>query len=247
VFFDLHIHSKYSYDSLSSIRGILKTSVKKGLTGIAITDHECFEGSLIAAEMSREYDIMVVPGMEINTEKGDIIGLFIQKAITSRAFNDVVSEIKLQNGIVVLPHPFKRRKQVSESMLIDIDAIEAFNARAQSPVPYNCNKEALHLALSHNLPVVSGSDAHFLCEIGRGAIEFPPVKTLDELRLEIIKPVTRKFKAKPSLLYNEVLSQAIKAYKKRDNISLKVAIQGCYETTGWYLGRRSKNLEFKNQ
>ena len=38
--FDLHIHSKYSWDSKVEIKDIIKTSKKKKLQGISITDHD---------------------------------------------------------------------------------------------------------------------------------------------------------------------------------------------------------------
>jgi len=36
---DLHIHSQYSTDGLSKPESIVKRAKKKGLDGIAITDH----------------------------------------------------------------------------------------------------------------------------------------------------------------------------------------------------------------
>jgi len=44
--YDLHIHSKYSHDSLLSPDNILKVARKRGLGGIAVTDHNTILGGI---------------------------------------------------------------------------------------------------------------------------------------------------------------------------------------------------------
>ena len=38
--YDLHAHSKYSPDSVLEPERIVKTAIKRGLSGIAVTDHD---------------------------------------------------------------------------------------------------------------------------------------------------------------------------------------------------------------
>jgi len=38
--YDLHIHSKYSSDGVLGLEKIVKIAMKRGLDGIAITDHD---------------------------------------------------------------------------------------------------------------------------------------------------------------------------------------------------------------
>ncbi len=64
MLFDLHIHSEYSYDSFNKIDNILKVAKERGLSGIAITDHNKFRGSLEASAKAKQYDLLVIPGME---------------------------------------------------------------------------------------------------------------------------------------------------------------------------------------
>jgi len=52
--YDLHIHSKYSYDGILEPRDIVKIAIKRGLDGIAITDHNTVKGALEAKKY--EYD-----------------------------------------------------------------------------------------------------------------------------------------------------------------------------------------------
>ncbi|HII83845.1 MAG TPA: PHP domain-containing protein, partial [Methanobacterium subterraneum] len=38
--FDLHTHTKYSSDGIIEPEKLVKTAIKRGLSGIAITDHD---------------------------------------------------------------------------------------------------------------------------------------------------------------------------------------------------------------
>ena len=64
---DLHTHSSYS-DGLGTPRSILECARKKGLDGLAITDHNTLEGYYKA----KEYDsnLLLVPGYEVETKAG---------------------------------------------------------------------------------------------------------------------------------------------------------------------------------
>ena len=44
--YDLHIHSKYSSDGIMDVKDIMKIAIKRGLNGIAITDHNTIKGGL---------------------------------------------------------------------------------------------------------------------------------------------------------------------------------------------------------
>jgi len=51
--FDFHIHSKFSYDSLLSPKRIVRIAEKRGLDGIAITDHNTIRGALEASKFNK--------------------------------------------------------------------------------------------------------------------------------------------------------------------------------------------------
>lgn len=162
---DLHIHSKYSFDSLLSPRTILKVAKKKGLTGIAVTDHNTIRGGLEVKKINKDRDFTVIVGSEVQTEIGDIIGLYLNDEIKSRVLIEVITEIKSQGGIVVLPHPYRGHK-LNQYIIEHSDAIEVFNGRSTTKE----NTKALELAKRYNKPFTAGSDAHFASEIGNGRI-----------------------------------------------------------------------------
>lgn len=163
---DFHIHSKYSYDSLLSPGTILKAAKKQGLDVIAITDHETITGGVETKKLNTDRDLLVIVGTEIQTEIGDIIGLFLTNEIQSRHSVDVIKEIKSQGGYVILPHPC-RGHTFNEYVIANSDAIEVFNSRSTN----DQNRDALDLAKKFKKPFIAGSDAHFASEIGRGKVK----------------------------------------------------------------------------
>ena len=63
ILLDLHIHSKYSYDSFLSPGKIIHIAKKRRLNAVAITDHDTMEGSILASSIPQS-EVMVIPGME---------------------------------------------------------------------------------------------------------------------------------------------------------------------------------------
>jgi predicted metal-dependent phosphoesterase TrpH len=159
--FDFHIHSIYSKDSILKPERIIKIARKKGLSGIAITDHNTIRGAL-KTKLSIIDDFVVIIGSEVKTEKGEITGLFLNEEIKSNKFAEVIEEIKDQDGISVLPHPYRNKLCDPKNLLNEVDIVEGLNART----PKELNYKAQSLAKSFGLPMIAGSDAHISFEIG---------------------------------------------------------------------------------
>ena len=164
MIFDLHIHSKYSYDSFLSPERIIKIANKRGLSGIAVTDHNTIKGGIKTARANTRDDFFVVVGSEIKTEYGDIIGLFLDEEIYTRTFLDVIEGIQDQGGLIVLAHPFRKGILFPTDLFKYIDLIETFNARSTESINYR----AQELAMTFNKSMTAGSDAHSGFEIGGG-------------------------------------------------------------------------------
>jgi hypothetical protein len=173
IHIDFHVHSCYSFDSLLKPGSIIKTAKKRGLSGIAVTDHDTIRGGVETLKLAKdEEDFVVIVGAEIKTNIGDLIGIFLEQEIKSREFFKVVNEIKQQGGIVILPHPYRTFDSLDslDGEVIDsIDLIEGFNARVKSNV---LNLKAREFALKAGKPIAGGSDAHFAHEIGNGRTLF---------------------------------------------------------------------------
>lgn len=159
---DLHVHSIYSRDSILQPERIIKLSKKRGLSGIAITDHNTMAGVIKMKSLAGD-DFTIIPGSEISTDKGDVIGLFLNENIRSRRFIDVIDDIKDQGGISVLPHPYKNKLADPADLIRNVDMVEVMNARISTKL----NEKANILSKKFGKSIVAGSDAHTSFEIGR--------------------------------------------------------------------------------
>jgi predicted metal-dependent phosphoesterase TrpH len=168
---DFHIHSHHSLDSLTDVRTILKVGRRLGFDSISITDHESMRGSLEAKAMAKEFQIDVILGMEINTDKGDILALQIGEEINKTKWEEVIDDVHAQGGITVLPHPFRGHKE-ARTIGKDVDLIEVHNGRCGTEE----NRMAQELARELGKPILAGSDAHFWTEIGNSLNELEDLK-----------------------------------------------------------------------
>ncbi len=172
---DLHLHSTYSRDSTNSLATILRVAREVGLGAIAIADHNEIKGALLAREMA-DGDPFVIVAEEIKTEEGEVIGLFLEEFIPKGlSFDQTVSLIKEQGGLVYIPHPFDAlRKTPSYRTLVDnlhrIDVIEVYNAKVALS---SFNLGAERFAAKYNLVAGAGSDAHVPQAIGTAMLRMP--------------------------------------------------------------------------
>ena len=198
---DFHTHTYHSFDSLMRPARILELARKRGLTGIVISDHNTIKGGLECRDVNREDGLEVIVAAEIATDLGDVTGLFLQHEIESRSFGEVIQEIKSQDGITLLNHPFVAHK-LNEMNLDGIDLIEVWNSR----VPEDLNRKAMELAKTEGKTAVAGSDAHLYSEIGlcRTVCEFDSGVTVSDLSWN------------RSPVHAVLASQLIKAGKRRD-------------------------------
>lgn len=196
--FDLHIHSKYSFDSFTDPHDIVKAAKKKGISGIAVTDHNTIKGSIVTKKYMSE-DFIVISGAEINSEAGHICALFITEDIRSKSAAEIIDEIHDQDGLAVLAHPFKSsRLNINKHIIKKIDAIEVFNSRTKQ----DYNQKAYELAIEKEKPFTAGSDAHFLKEIGNTKLFLDDISDEEDLRYSILKNTYKERHVEDSELKN---------------------------------------------
>ncbi len=71
--FDLHNHSTYS-DGKLSVKELIERAKNKGLTGLALTDHDCVFGLEEAYEEAQKNGLYLLKGVEISTfYKGETV------------------------------------------------------------------------------------------------------------------------------------------------------------------------------
>ncbi|MEO8571939.1 MAG: PHP-associated domain-containing protein [Chloroflexota bacterium] len=168
AFIDLHCHSAASFDCLSAPREIVRAASERGLTHLAITDHDRIDVALEAGALAPA-GLTIIVGEEVKTRDGDLICVFLQRAIEpGLSAIETIAAVREQGGLVGIPHPFDRMRG---SLLRDasmaglaplVDWIETYNAR----VVGHGNDDAAAFAIKHDRPGVAVSDAHSIMEIG---------------------------------------------------------------------------------
>jgi len=178
---EFHCHTKYSKCSNLEPKQILKLCKNRGLQGVVICDHNTLEGVSIFKKILSDNEFILITGMEITTNRGEILGVWIEESPSTNEFPEVAEEIRQQGGMVIIPHPFDHIRtsafKVREDDVQYIDAIEVLNSRCKWP---NGNKRALTFANEHSLLKSAGSDAHFSSEVGTAWTSFNG-NTEDEL------------------------------------------------------------------
>ncbi len=157
---DLHIHSRYSEDAQGSPKEIIKILMKKGLDGMAVTDHNNIKGGLEALKVAPK-DFIVIPGVEISTSDGHILAYNIKKNIPrGLTVEDTIEKIKAEGGTPVVPHVLRNMSGIKKEGLNKIkdriSAIEVFNS-CSTP---QTNLKTIKIAKNLNLGGTGGSDAH---------------------------------------------------------------------------------------
>jgi predicted metal-dependent phosphoesterase TrpH len=168
AFLDLHCHTAASFDSRTRPRDVVRAAFERGLTHLAITDHDRIDGALEARSLAPS-GLVVLVGEEIRTAEGDLIGLFLEEPIPpGLSARGTIAAVREQGGLVGIPHPFDRwrgslgRRAWLRELVELVDWIEVHNARAL----FRANARAAAFAADHGLPGVAVSDAHTLLEVG---------------------------------------------------------------------------------
>lgn len=233
---DLHVHSCHSNDSNSRVIDIINKAVKKGLNGIAITDHHTFAGSREALEVNPYPSFLIIPGTEYRTKYGHVQGLFIRDELNLEEglrdaggfwpFAAVVEEIHRQGGIAVLAHPFKNNTELPEEVWSRVDAVEVYNSRAAyCGRNSRANEQAGAAAVKYGLPYTAGSDGHWLAEIGSSYLEIALDRpggeklTLDEVKAAILSKKA-SFHGSGTPPWYQCFSQMVQLQKTRKYLRL---------------------------
>ena len=175
--FDLHTHSLFSGDGVSSPEELITAARAKGLHGFAITDHNTCEAvtyllekGLMRADGQPVDDFLIIPGVEVTTAEGHLlcIGTTLPEAqkLKGRPAREVCDMIHAAGGLAIPPHPydlFRAGIRFSALEMLPIDAIEVFNA---ATTLRRYNRYAFKYAQERGLPMTAASDAHHAAAVG---------------------------------------------------------------------------------
>lgn len=231
---DLHVHTDHSADGASSLAQLLRAAKRKGLGAFAVTDHNsCAAFAEIAAvcdESGRAEGVLIVPGVELSTDAGHLLGLFLERPVEFGSlrmvngvypFRSALDEIHRAGGIASAAHPFE--KAAGNALLLqnvkDIDAVECYNARTAGRNS-KANRMAAELAASAAKPATAGSDAHFAAELGNAYVSADLQEdTLPALRAAVCAGIGKTCGVQSPERYRGI-SQMIKKYREKEYAAL---------------------------
>ncbi len=92
---DLHVHTTASDGTLSPA-GVVREALSRGVTILAIADHDITDGVRPAEEAARSTDITVIPAVELSVGSGEreihVLGYFLD--VTTPALADALADLR---------------------------------------------------------------------------------------------------------------------------------------------------------
>jgi predicted metal-dependent phosphoesterase TrpH len=209
---DLHIHTTYSKDATTTVRGILKQASEcTNLDVIAITDHDEIRGALEACDLASQYSIEVIPGIEISTREGHLVALDIKECVPrGLPLVETLLRVGEQGGFAIASHPGNPlpdslsmeailKALVHPEARLVLKGIEVSN---YFTTHHFFNRQALQLARYLFLAQTGSSDSHIYHTVGAAYTQFQG-RSADDLRKAIhdrttsAKTTSSKYPIKP--------------------------------------------------
>jgi predicted metal-dependent phosphoesterase TrpH len=203
-----HVHTRYSFDSLTDPTALARRAAASGIDVLAVTDHDTWRGSIETRDAASRLGLplTVVIGSEISTDQGDVIGLFLRRDLRESKAPKLCDQIRADGGLVLLPHPCKWHR-LDDALLARVDLIEVHNARTGRAD----NTRAIELARLRDLPELAGPDAHRLGELDLARVEFEGDRPTSDREIQsALRSAPRKFHVRAGSIWNEWLSHGAK-------------------------------------
>lgn len=164
MIFELHCHTHHSRginiptEVMMSPRKVVRLAKKAGIDGLAITDHRVATAWKEAREEARKQGIIFIPGMELETSGGHVIGLGLNEAVKNHlSVEETMESIREQGGLSVAPHPYDIKNDGVKDLFVKADAVEVFNSFTLDRLS---NWYTQRKAKSAGKPMIVGSDVH---------------------------------------------------------------------------------------
>jgi hypothetical protein len=171
------------FDCNVTIREQLERANKLGIDALFVTNHNTLDGYSQMLQYKNDHTkfkhIQVYPAEEITTDTGaHVLTYGIHTEIpTNLSLEEIIDEVKKQNGISSAPHPFSLVAALRDKAK-KCDMIEVFNS---NNIDVISNAKASQFAIDNNMTQVSGSDSHIVSTLGRCVNVIDSENSLDDI------------------------------------------------------------------
>lgn len=181
MMFEMHCHTRYgSSCSYMLPQQMLEQAVKVGLDGVCITEHDIPWDKKAAEELSDQFGILVIGGMEVSTPYGEVLVWGLHEPVFDvRDVHELRRRVDKAGGVMVAAHPFRGAHsfirwdpvegmipKIDEALRLPIlkvvDAMEVFNGMAPVWELDLCSAVCDNLSMKGT----GGSDAHNVEAVG---------------------------------------------------------------------------------
>lgn len=177
---DLHAHTRFGSNcSYMPPSDLAKRAKEVGLDAVCITEHNLHWNVDDLSALSREHDVLVLGGIEVSTEYGDILVFGMRESVVGVAAVDELRRlVDGAGGVMIAAHPFRKDMFTGHPANVDeiaarpifqlVDAVEVFNGMS------NRKEVALGCEVVRKLGMrgVGGSDTHAVHTVGQCATAF---------------------------------------------------------------------------
>jgi len=175
---DLHIHTSAS-DGTNSPREVVRLAAAARLDVVAITDHDTVDGIPDAVHAGSDYDVTVIPGVEVSTSFGDeevhVLGYYVDPNDRDlRARLQVLNESRLRRAEKIV----RRLNQLGLAITIEEVVAQAGDGSVGRP------HVARALVTRGYVPSIAAAFDHFLTS-GRPAY-VPRMKVAPEEAIDLL-------------------------------------------------------------
>lgn len=177
---DMHIHTMISSTcSLIDPEECIRRAMDKGLDAICVTEHDTLEGGRVMKEIARQFDFLVLGGMEVMSREGHLLVYGYHSDIKGvPPAGEVIKRVSDAGGIVIPAHPWRQPfgwysgaidRPLEETEFARIfQVIEMYNGLSSAEE----NAMGKAFCAATGIHGIGGSDAHRIGDVGAVVTEF---------------------------------------------------------------------------